>query len=664
MGTYLQFVVIGLGVGAIYVGLANGLIVLFRATGIINFAMAAVGMWGGYVYTQMRSTGLLAFPVGSISFGGPQGAVPAVTAALLSAVVIAILCYLIAFRPVRNAPVLARVVMSIAVMLMLQALVVERFGPGMVQVQSIIPQKLTDVLGAPIELSNLYIAGIVVALSAAVWGYLRFARTGIATRAASGNERAAILMGYSPDRLAGAAAIVSALLATVAVLLASPLTGLSPVNYTLYVIPALAVMLVARMTSIPVATVFGLALGSLQALATFLVAHTWWPTWAASGLDQVIPFLVVMLALLAFGERLPARGKLQFVRLPDVATPSFRPITASAIFLAAALALVVTNGVWRFGITMSIIMMVLALSCAVITGYLGQVSLAQMAFAGAAGFTLSKFNAAWHLPFPITVMCCGLVAVALGVIVALPALRMRGAQLAIVTMAAALAIERFVFDNYSLTPVSGNAIADPTLFGLNLGVRQGHDISTLSFSIMALVVATLMVLLFVRVASGDLGRAFLAVRANERAAAAAGVDVRLTKMIGFAVSAFLAGVAGCLIGYAHGQLSASSFTLFAGLQVLAVAYIGGITSWRGAVIAGALAPLGIVYTVVNQFWDTGNLYALITSALLILTVVANPGGIADELPKQVRYVRGLLPRSRPQAVRRQTVSTVHRNVDA
>ncbi|MEE2033658.1 branched-chain amino acid ABC transporter permease [Rhodococcus chondri] len=327
--------------------------------------------------------------------------------------------------------------------------------------------------------------------------------------------------------------------------------------------------------------------------------------------------------------------------------PRFRPIPAAVVAVATGVLLAVTSGTYRFGLTYSIILMLLALSYVVITGYLGQISLAQAAFAGAAGFMLSKVTAGWGLPFPVALVFCSLVAAGLGMLVALPAFRIRGAQLAIVTIAAALAIERFVFNNYSLTPPSGNPIANPTLFGLNLGVREGSDIARLSFSLTVLVVAALVVWGFIRLASGDTGRTFLAVRANERAAAASGINVRLTKLVGFGLSAFIAGVAGCLIGYSAGQLSAESFTVFVGLQVLAVAYLGGITSVGGAMIAGVIGPLGIVYVLLHNVFDFGDYYALISGLALIATAIVNPVGVAGEASRIADLLRSR--RSRPPA---------------
>ncbi|MTD15955.1 ABC transporter permease [Nakamurella sp. YIM 132087] len=640
MNTYLQFAILGLGLGAIYIGLANGLILFYRATGIINFAQGATAMWGGYVYAQLRTDGRLVFPIFSVQLtDGPMGGIPALVIGLVTAVLLALLIHVAVFRPVRRAPVLAQVVVSVALMLSLQALVIIRFGPDTIPVAALIPKGSWTVFGVRLSSGEIIMAVIMIALSALVWAYLRFTRAGLATRAAADNERATVLMGFSPDRLAAIALVLSAALSTIGVMLASPLTGINPANYTLYVVPALAVMLVARMTSIVWATVAALVLGAVQSILNLMVTFPWWPKWAAAGIDQVVPFIVVMIILLAFGKRLPSRGSLRTMRLPDVVIPRIRAIPAAVVVVVVLVLLIVTNGVYRFGITSSIIMMLLALSYVVITGYLGQISLAQAAFAGAAGFALSKISTGWSIPFPIAVLLCAAIASLLGMIVALPAFRIRGAQLAIVTLAAALAIERFVFGNYSLTPPQGNPLADPRLFGLNFAVRQGRDLSRLLFSIMVLVIAVLVVLAFIRIMSGHTGRNFLAVRANERAAASAGINVRFTKLIGFAMSGFIAGLAGCLIGYSHGQLSAESFSVFVGLQILAIAYLGGITSWGGAAVAGVLAPLGIVYTIVNQIWDTGDVYALISGLALILTAILNPSGIAGETNRQIAWVK-------------------------
>jgi branched-chain amino acid transport system permease protein len=651
--TYLQFIILGLGLGAAYIALGNGLVLVYRATGIINFAQGAMAMWGAYVYAKLEIDGSLVLPVGTVPLGEPPSMPVALLIALLTAVVMGLAAHYLVFRPVRNAPALAQVVVSVALMLTIQALVVIRFGPNNIPVDTVVPNGSFGLFGTTVSSREPIMVAIMIVLSLLVWAYLRFTRAGMATRASAENERGAILKGFSPDRLAAIAMVAASAIGTTGVLLAASLTGLNPSNYTLLVVPALAVLLVARMESVGVVVVASVVFGAFQSVVNLLVTKAWWPTWAQSGVDQVIPFVVVIVILLLFGRRLPSRGSLQNVPLPDVNIPRIRPLPAAIVTAVAVVALVATHDIYRFGMTYSIILMLVALSYVVITGYLGQISLAQTAFAGAAGFTLSKVTTGWGMPFVPAILLCSLVAAFLGMAVALPAFRIRGAQLAIVTIAASLAIERFVFNNYSITPPSGNPIADPSLFGLNLAVRKGAELSRLEFSLTVLVVAALFVVAFVRIASGDTGRAFLAVRANERAAASVGIDVRLTKLIGFGMSAFIAGMAGCLIGYSAGQLSAESFSVFVGLQILAVAYLGGITSFGGAAVAGVIGPLGIVYVVMHQLFDLGDYYALISGIALILTAILNPVGIAGATRLQVGWVvRRIGKQARPEPAAR------------
>lgn len=651
--TYLQIAIFSLGYGAVYASLANGLVMTFRATGIINFGMGAMAMWGAYVYFHLRTDGRLVLPVFSVDLGSPQGSAVGLLAALLSAALIALLVFYLAFRPVRNAPVLAQVVVSIAVMLTLTALTIIRFTSDPIANFSFgrvgLFRTRTELWhGLPIAVSNLYVAGLIVVLVAAGWAYLRYTRSGVATRAVSGNERAAILMGYAPDRLALVAMLSATLVATVGVIAAASILGLSPTLYSLFVVPALACLLVAKMNSLPIAALAGFAFAVLQQYLVNWSTEGWWPHWAQAGLDQVLPIVVVVIALLVYANRLPARGSLQVMRLPDVQVPSLRPTGGIVTFVGIALALILTHGEWRFGITISLVFAVLSLSYVVITGYVGQMSLAQLAFAGTAGFFLSKMQGWTHVPFFITMLICSLLAMILGVIVAIPALRIRGAQLAIVTMAAALAIERFVFNNNAFIPASGLRVAKPEFFGLDLARQNGDDISRLPFSLMVLVVTAVLIVAFVRVASGRMGRAFLAVRANERAAASAGIDVRMVKIVAFGFSAFLAGAAGCLLGYSVGTISAGSFDTFTGLSMLAVAYLGGITNWGGALLAGALAPLGIFYTIINHFWNTGNEYALVSGLLLILTAILNPTGVAGAIPHQIAWLKRVVGTRQPR----------------
>jgi branched-chain amino acid transport system permease protein len=303
------------------------------------------------------------------------------------------------------------------------------------------------------------------------------------------------------------------------------------------------------------------------------------------------------------------------------------------------IALFVLNGSYRFGLITSMILAVLSLSLMVLTGYLGQISLAQAAIAGTAGFLLSRLGAWWGGLFPLDIIVASLAAAVVGVIVAIPALRMRGTQLAIVTMAAAVAVEAFIFSNPQFTPRGGNPIVAPSIFGLDLGIRSGTNVARIEFGLLILAILVIVSLALVRILGGDTGRAFLAVRSNEKAAAAIGINVPLTKVLGFGLSAFIAGLGGCLLGYSRGQLSVDSFTVFVGVSLLAFAYLGGITSIAGAIIAGLLGPLGLVYVFLDNAISLGTYYSIVSGLGLVITSVLNPYGIAGAFEILLRKFR-------------------------
>ncbi|KPM50721.1 ABC transporter permease [Frankia sp. R43] len=652
MSDILQFAVLGFSTGAVYAVLGSSLVSIYVATGIINFAQGSLALWGVWQTAALQANGTLVLPVGSFKLtDGPTDTVPALLIGAASCLVWAVLAHFLVFRPLRRAPVLGQVVASVGMMLLLQALVTLRFDadtlgldPTVLIPMPILPSDTFTLAGATIAVSNLILAGIAIAIAAGMWAYLRFTRMGTATRAGAEDERALRLLGYSPDRLAalvwGATGFVSGL---IVVLAAPAIGGLDPTSYMFYVVPALSVALVGRLTSVGIVCAAGLGLGALQQILLFGTTKDWWPSWAQAGVGDAIPFVIVVVALFALGRGIPERGSAGVGRLPRVSVPRLRPLPVAGAVAVAGLVITLTSGTWRFSLVMSAIFALIAVSVVLLTGYLGQISLATMAFAGAAGFALSKLTTNAGVPFPFSLFLAAVVSTLLGIVVGVPALRIRGAQLAVATVAAALAIEAFVFNNPSLTPYSGALIKDPSLFGYSLAVREGTNIITLRFSYLVLAVVVLLLIAVARLFGGATGRAFLAVRSNERAASSAGVDVAATKLLGFAIASFLAGIGGGLIGYSSGQLSAASFTVLVGLTVLAMTYVGGITTITGAVIAGLAGPLGVLYLFLNQSLDLSKYYTLIAALGMLLRAVVFPpdGGPLQE------WLAARLPRRTP-----------------
>jgi branched-chain amino acid transport system permease protein len=639
---HLLFLIVGLGAGAAYAALAMALVTTHRGTGVVNIAQGAMAMWVAFVYDELRREGDLVLPAGRVDLGGGLAAGPALLVGLATAAALGLAIHLAVFRPLRSAPPLAKVVASVGVAISLQALAVLRFGTGRRAVPPVLPDDPVRLGSLSFSQDRIWLAALVTGVAAALWARGRFTRAGLATQAAAESERGAILLGWSPDRLAAATWVLAAMVGGGVAMVVTPTVGLDPVSWTLMVVPGLACALVGRLSAVVTACAAGLGLGAVESEITFLSAKDWWPSWATVGVAESVPLIVIVVALFVLGRRLPARGAASVDPLPAVPTPRVRAPVVGALVAAALGALLVTDGSYRFGVITSMVAALLALSLVVLTGFVGQISLAQAAFAGTAGFVVSKLGTG--LPFPLPLLVGALAATGLGLVVAVPALRIRGVQLAVVTLAAGVAIEQFVFQNPQLAGARGNLVPDARLFGVDLAVRRGAELARWQFGAVVLVVLTVAALAVANLGRSATGRALLAVRSNERAAASVGVDVAAAKLLAFAASAFLAGLGGALTGYSRGQLSADSFTMSVSLTVLAFAYLGGITSIGGALVAGALAPLGIGYVVLDRSLGLGRHYLLASGILLVATAVLNPGGIAGT-------VRGRLPhRPRPAPI--------------
>jgi branched-chain amino acid transport system permease protein len=368
----------------------------------------------------------------------------------------------------------------------------------------------------------------------------------------------------------------------------------------------------------------------------------------------VLPLVVVAVVLYVRGDKLPLRGTVEERRLPRSPRPvRVLPYTVAGVAVAVVAASIFT-GAWALAFTTTVISAILMLSYVVLTGYVGQISLAQLSLAGVAGFIMTRLMSngtvdklhpfaisgpglPMILAFPLAVI----VAVIVGVVIGIPALRIRGVQLAVVTIAAALTLQSFYFENPSLTELrsgSGAAVPKPTLFGVDLGVASSRGLADrFSFSVFAIVVLAICAVFVCNLRRGSAGRRMLAVRANERAAAAAGINVAGTKILAFAIASGLAGVSGVLFAYQQQNISSANWTFFLGIGFLAFVYLGGITSVNGALVGAALAAGGIIAFFGKYHFHGLDKYTDILGGIgLIVTAVANPNGIAPTLQPAMR----------------------------
>jgi ABC-type branched-subunit amino acid transport system ATPase component/ABC-type branched-subunit amino acid transport system permease subunit len=610
-------------------------------------------MYATFVYVELRSSGDLVQPVlglpARIHLADSLNLAAALPLALGVAAITGLLVYVLIFRPLRHAPPVTRLVASVGLMLTLQAIAVLRFGTANRPLTTVLPAEPITLLGVVVPRDRLYLAAIVVVLSAVFAGALRWTRLGLAVRAVGDDERSASVVGWSPSLVGAASWAAASMVAALAGILAAPVTGLNPSTTTLLVVPALAAAAVGRMTSFGVTVAAGLALGMLQSEITkFQATFDWVPQ---VGLKDGLPLLVIVVAVAAGGTRLSGRGEDRDRWLPHARRPRHALAFAASCAVVGAIGAGVLPGPYRGGLVVSMIGAFVCLSLVVLVGFVGQLSLVQLGVAGVAGFTLTELTNKVGVPFPIAPVLAAATAGAVGVLLGLPSLRVRGLQLAIVSLAAAVALDELVFANASLTGgLAGRHVPRPRLFGLDLGAGASPSEPRVAFAVVVACVLGISVLLVANLRRSATGRHLLAVRADENAAAAAGIDVASAKLRACAVASVIAGIGGALAAYQHERVSFESFGVFVSLAYLAAASIGGIASVGGALIGALLIPGGLAFVTLGETIDIGRYELATTGVLLLLMIVVNPGGLAGLITSCPRRANRVPSSNRPVVV--------------
>jgi branched-chain amino acid transport system permease protein len=628
----LLYAALGLGAGALVASIALGVVLIYRGSGVINVATGAIAMVAAYIFWALRT--------GHFGFELPTA--PAFALTLVCMAVFGVLMELLIFRPLRNTAPLAKLAASLGLLLVLESAMILIFGNSLKSAPAVLPSDTVTVFDRVVPKDRFLLTAIVIVVAALLTALYRWTPFGLATRAASENEASAMLVGLSPSTLAVMNTVLACVVAGGLGVLVAPLIALDAQTLALQVVPALAAALLAGFTSFFIACFAGLAIGAVQSLLLYWSTQGWFPTDTSGtpihGLPELFVFLVVVLALFLRGASLPGRGELVEKRLPAVPRPErlLRPGVLAAI--VGVVCLIAFPYDFRQSLINSLLGVLICLSLVVIVGFVGQISVVQLALAGVAGFTMSHLTTdlggVWAA-FPVSLLIGAATATVVGLLIAVSALRVRGVSLVVVTLAAAVALEQFGFLNERWGgQASGSPVTQPKLGGLDLSPDasfRGLDdkIPSPVFGFLVLAAVILLAMLVANVRRSSLGQRMLAVRSNERAAAAAGINVRNTKLAGFGIAAFVAGMAGALYAYNFGSVSYSRFGALAALALIAFTYFGGITMVSGAIIAGIGATEGLLPHGFDEWLGlSGNWAFLIGGIALIVTLLVHPEGIA------------------------------------
>ncbi|MEV7739088.1 ATP-binding cassette domain-containing protein [Streptomyces sp. NPDC088921] len=543
----------GLSVGSAAALTGVGLIVTYRATGVLNFAHGAIAMVCAYVLRQCV-----------VEWGWPLWA-GAVVTLLILAPVLGVVLERFVFRPlsVLGGDPAQTLVASIGVFVLLVGGAALLWGQG---ARDDAPELVSaDPWGQ---------LAVVLVLAAGVGAVIRWTRFGRELRAVVDDRGLAVLGGIDADRVAAAGWAFGAFTAGLTGVLLAPFVRLDPYGLPLLVMEVVAVAVAARMRSLPVAVVVALGIGVAQSQLTRL--H---PSGRVEPLLQAVGANLFVVALLVACLALPRIGTRD--ALPRTATA--RVPTPQGAWIVAVILFLIPLGFAGSDLHTSVqvpALGVVLLSLVVVTGRGGQISLGQAAYAGlGALFTAllaaGRFPGLPRLP-ELAALALAVVLVApLGLLTGWPAITRRGLALALATFAVGVGVSRFVFAQPYATS------------GLSLDRPAGFE-GDRAYYVLELALLTLALLTTHALRRGRTGRALAAMRDHESGAAAAGVRVPALKLFAFVAGAALAALGGGMLGMGLRAFDPTAYDPVRGLLWFAAVVVLGADSTLGALTAAAL----------------------------------------------------------------------------
>jgi ABC-type branched-subunit amino acid transport system ATPase component/branched-subunit amino acid ABC-type transport system permease component len=627
MNEVIRFALLGLGVGALYAFASQGLIVIYRGTGVLNFSLGATAIAGVFMQWELHE-----------EHGWPFLASAVVGVAW--AAFLGMLTHWVIMRPLRRASSLLRVIATLGVLITFQAAVVIRYGSNPHQIESWLPTDRVTLWGdVGITVDRLILLAIGSASAFGLWLLYRSTQFGLATEAVSESERSAEAIGLSPNRVALLNWALGSGLAAVAGILVVPIITLQVTVMTSLILAAMAAALVGDFRSFPIATAAGFALGIGQALVGRFAEQ--------EGLGPSLPFLVIIVVLVFRGRSLPLRDHY-LQQLPMVGNGRISWDWTLFACGVVVFLMLTKEPKWIDAITVSLGVSIVLLSIVLLTGYTGQLSLAQYSIAGFGAFVAGRLVAVYDIPFMLGLLAGVAAAVPLGVIFGLPAVRTRGINLAIVTLGLGTTIELMLFRNRNYTGgVQGTQVGSPSVFGYDIG-SISHPAR---YGIFVLIMAMLAVVVVANVRRGRSGRRLIAVRTNERAAAALGIDVMVAKLFAFSLASAIAALGGIVLAFRLTSISYQSFTNFTSITYVGLAVLGGVGYLLGAFVGSTMATAGISQEVLESTWEgVGRWIQLISGISILLTVLFYKDGVAAEWAKMFKFVKKARKWGRPYTI--------------
>lgn len=565
MREYLPFVVIGLTTGSVYALAAMGLVVTYTTSGVFNFAHGAVGMIAAYAFYSLR-----------VDAGLPT-ALAAAVSVLLVAPAIGVVLDRVLLRRLAGTPAAGYVVASLGLLVALQGVAIVVYGAPTRRVEPLFPDRTFRLPGVNVGLDQALVVLAAAAVGLALALFFRRTRLGLRTRAVVDDPDLATLMGTDARRITTFGWMMGSAFAALSGILLAPFLGLDAVLLTLLVVQAFGSAIVGRLRSLPLTYLGGLAIGVGAALSTKFVAR--YPPLA--GLPTSLPFIVLFAVLVltrkgAFVEtkeqERPAPRRRRPRRHARFPWPTLVAGSAVAVALPAVL-----DGPQLLTATVTVAFVLVFSSLSLLVGLARLVSLSHAVFVVFGATTLAHLASA-GVPYVPALVLAGLVMVPVGAIVAIPAIRLSGLFLALATFAFGVLAQDLLFP-------TGFAFGKDSIAFVPRPAAFRGDAAYYWF-VLAVVTAGVVAVEAVRVTR--LGRVLRAMADSPTGVESIGINPTVSRVLVFCLSAFLAGVAGGVLGSLTQLVNERSFDLFQSLVWVTVLVTAGALSLGGSVLAALL----------------------------------------------------------------------------
>lgn len=601
MNDILPFLVAGVVVGSLYGLAATGLVLTYKTSGIFNFAHGAVGAATAYLFYELRDV------------RGLPGLVALVAAVLIAAPLLGLVLSRIAAR-LRDAPVSRRVVATVGVLLVLQGLVQWRYGIVPIPFETPLPSRGIELGGTFVGVDQMITIALAMAVLIALRVLFRRSRLGLEMRAVVQNDALLDLSGGAPTRVRAISWMLGAAFAGLSGVLLAPTVQLDALLLTLLVVQAFGAAAVGRFESLPLTFLGGVAIGVVQYLLRAPdIVEAIPGLGLLEGLDQSVSFLALFGVLLLYGQRLPTAATTREVRRGRP-----WPQTARAIAVMAAIVLVLAAPLLAPArapiLIQGAVFVTIFASLYLLVEVSGQISLAHVAFVAVGATTFAHMTTGLGLPWGVGLVIAALVAIPVGAVVAVPAIRVSGLFLALATLGFGILVEQMLYTRPLMFGVLGQRFGDrPAMFGLD---------SDIGYFYLCAVIGALMIGTVVAVRRGRLGRLLNALADEPVALATHGASPNTTRVLVFCIAAAMAAVGGAMYVGVVGSVSSSgvspaalvSFNSLLWLAVLAFSGRNPVISPVVASVVMIVAPSFAAAPDLAQYLTVGfGLAALLTA---------------------------------------------------